>query len=221
MEFGGNSVPLRDDNLLAAAPSDDHHYPRVLVVGGTGRNVGKTELVCRLITHCIRQHQPLWALKVSAVFPGEAPFHGNHDDLERRPPFLLFEEQDRDSAKDTSRMLRAGAQRAFFLSCENEQVLPAFLHFSQTVPPRTALICESNSLADYLRPGLHVMVTSRAGVSKPRSRRHLETADLVIVSDGINGFPETAALLLDHTGCWHLAPQEMLRIRNTTAVPFR
>lgn len=49
---------------------------RLLVVGGTGRDVGKTEFVCKLMGK-ISEYRPVYALKVSAIFPDEELYHGH------------------------------------------------------------------------------------------------------------------------------------------------
>lgn len=190
-------------------PSDNRrpiagHDPRLLVVGGTGRNVGKTELICRLIAQCTsRREKDIVALKVSAVYPDELVFHGSHDHDE--PPFQLFEETNRTGTKDTCRMLRAGARRVFYLRCRDNDILPAYHRFRKNLPEATPIICESNSLADFIRPGLLVMVTSPAGTDKARAIRQLPRADLVVVSDGSSGFPDVARITLDQSGIWRLS----------------
>ncbi len=178
--------------------------PHLLVVGGTARNVGKTELICRLIARLIcRQKRYILALKVSAVYPEETSFHGSHDHDE--PPFQLFEETDRTCAKDTCRMLHAGAHRVFYLRCEDGDVLSGYHRFRKTFPDTTPVICESNSLADFIRPGLLVMVTSSAGTEKARAIRQLARADLVVDSDGVSGFLDVNRIFLDESGAWRLS----------------
>lgn len=189
--------------ILTVRPAAERD-PHLLVVGGSARNVGKTELICRLIDRCARHREKnIVALKVSAVYPDELLFHGSHDPDE--PPFQLFEETDRSCTKDTCRMLRAGARRVFYLRCQDSDILPAYRRFRKTLPEATTIICESNSLADFIQPGLLVMVTSPSGTDKARAIRHLARADLVAVSDGSSGFPDAARITLDESGTWQLA----------------
>jgi len=209
-------VDLNDDHLgsanqfrktMATSFPDTIHVdrnPHLLVVGGTDRNVGKTELICRLIARCARrQDRAILALKVSAVYPDETLFHGSHDYNE--PPFQLFEETDRTGTKDTCRMLRAGARRVFYLRCPDSDILDAYHRFRKNLPAATTIICESNSLADFIRPGLLVMVTTPAGTDKARAIRQLARADLVVNSDGSSGFPDVARITLDDLGAWQLS----------------
>ncbi|BDD87764.1 hypothetical protein [Desulfofustis limnaeus] len=179
-----------------------HHDPHLLIVGGSGRNVGKTECVCRVISHGLQFRPDIYALKVSAVYPGELVWHGSHQEDE--PPFHLFEENDRTSAKDTGRMLRAGARRVFYLRCDDTAVEAAYHRVRRMLPPEATLVCESNSLANFVRPGLLLAITTPHGPVKPRSRPLLELADLLMVSDGTSGFPEIASIGVDELGCWRL-----------------
>ncbi|MBE0585276.1 MAG: hypothetical protein IH612_16145 [Desulfofustis sp.] len=195
------NAPQADNGTSWSAARRD---PHLLVVGGSARNVGKTDLICRLIARLIsRQKRDILALKVSAVYPEETSFHGSHDHDE--PPFQLFEETDRTCTKDTCRMLHAGAHRVFYLRCEDGDVLSGYLRFREAFPDTTPVICESNSLADFIRPGLLVMVTSPAGTEKARALRQLARADLVVNSDGVSGFPEVSRISLDESGAWLLS----------------
>lgn len=161
-------------------------FPNLLLVGGTGRNVGKTEFICRLINKMSATH-PVYALKISAIFPDEGLYHGSHDKGEGQK---LFVETRLDGGKDTSRMLRAGATRVYYLRSEDHLVAQGFLQAMQEIPNNSLLVCESNSLREYLHPGLAIVVTRPGSPVKPRAKKRLADADLVITSDGRSGFVE-------------------------------
>jgi hypothetical protein len=173
----------------------------LLIVGGTARNVGKTELVCRIIKK-ISADIRVYALKVSAIFPDEGIYHGDHEgDPEAQ---YLFEETRYDTAKDTSRMLRAGARKVFYLRGEDKSIYESFTRFQSELPANTAVVCESNSLAEYVQPGLLIMVTKDGEEVKPRAKARLSQADLVIVSDGKSGFTELDRIHYTPVGHWYL-----------------
>ena len=177
------------------------HDNTLLIVGGTARNVGKTELACRIIKK-ISTNNSVYALKVSAIFPDEGIYHGDHSG--ESGDQNLFEETRADTAKDTSRMLRAGAKRVFYLRCEDKGILDAFNRFRNQLPANTAIVCESNSLAEYVQPGLLIMVKKDGEEIKPRARVRLELADLIIVSDGSSGFTELDQIHYNPANHWHL-----------------
>ena len=173
----------------------------VLIVGGTARNVGKTEFVCRLIEK-ISANNSVYALKVSAIFPDEGIYHGDHTGEPEDQH--LFEEMRHDTAKDTSRMLRAGAKRVFYLRCEDNCILEAFNRFRNQLPADTAIVCESNSLAEHVQPGLLIMVTKDKEQIKPRAKERLKHADLIVFSDGSSGFKELDQIHSDKNTHWYI-----------------
>jgi hypothetical protein len=173
---------------------------KLLLVGGAGRNVGKTEFVCRLIKKIALDHC-VYALKVSAIYPDERLYHGDHSTDQTGS--ALFEETSSGTTKDTSRMLRAGATGVFYLRSDDGSILNQYKAFRSKIPADTLVICESNSLGQFVNPALYIMVKSSNGEVKPRALPQLERADLVVVSDGISGFPEIAGIHVVQ-GLWSL-----------------
>lgn len=163
----------------------------LLVVGGTGRNVGKTEFICQLIEVVSSDH-PVYTLKISAVYPDEELFCGNHapGNAEQH----LSEELNVSGTKDTCRMLRAGAQKAFYLRSSDENVLEGYRMFQKHIPEGLIVICESNSLGQLIEPALSVIIKSSKLPIKSRALPLLERADLIVTSDGVSGFPELKAI---------------------------
>jgi len=174
---------------------------RLLIVAGTGRNVGKTEFVCQLIEK-ISSTQAIYSLKVSAVYPDERNHHGNHsEDLSKD---FLFQETRRDTVKDTSRMLRAGARKVFYLRSNSAGIARGFNTFRNLIPRNAVIVCESNSLWQYVKPGLLILVASADTAIKPRARRLTKHADMIVVSDKKSGFEELDRIGLSDTSEWFL-----------------
>lgn len=173
----------------------------LLIVGGTGRDVGKTEFVCRLITR-VSAERPVYAIKVSSIFPGEELYHGTHSGDDSS--LYLLEETNRESDKDTSRMLKAGAARVFYLRADDTGIQPGFDQFLRKIPIGSVVVCESNSLGHFVKPALSIMVRSKGGEVKPRATVQLKYADLVVVSDGTSGFPELKSIYFCKKDGWKL-----------------
>ncbi len=172
---------------------------RLIIVGGTGRNVGKTEFICRIIKKISSEH-PVYAIKVSAIFPGEELFHGTHSVDEEN--LQLVEEKNKSIDKDTSRMLRAGAIQVFYLRTCDSGIKAGFDAFLKRIPEKAAVVCESNSLGQFVKPALSLMVKPVSGQIKPRAITRLENADLVVISDGLSGFAELQAICFSETSGW-------------------
>lgn len=173
----------------------------LLIVAGAGRNVGKTEFVCRLIKKfCLRAD--IYALKVSAIYPDEGIYHGNHDENDRAG--WLFEETRRDLNKDTSRMLSAGARRVFYLRADSNHVYDGYAEFLSRIPDDAVIVCESNSLREVVKPALMIMVWSKTGNLKPRAQALLFQCDIETNSDGKSGFPELEGIIFSKGNGWSL-----------------
>lgn len=173
----------------------------LLIVGGAGRNVGKTEFVCRLIAAFSARYE-IYALKVSAIFPDEQLYHGDHS--QDSPARALFEEKRFDTSKDTSRMLRAGAKKVFYLRGDDEGIEAGYWEFLQKIPGDALVVCESNSLRSVVEPAIHIVVRSVSGEVKPRAQTQLVQADMVVCSDGATGFAELARIEVAAGNRWKM-----------------
>jgi hypothetical protein len=157
----------------------------LIIVSGSGRNVGKTECACRLIEKFSRSSDII-GLKVSAVYPDEQIYHGSHGPAGAAEQ--LMEEHRLDRDKDTSRMLRAGARRVFYLQGDDARLKDGFDQFRSLIPADAAVVCESGSLWRFVQPGLLILLTD-GETKKPRSAELFDRASMIIHSDGESGFP--------------------------------
>jgi hypothetical protein len=178
------------------------NLPGMLLVAGNGRNSGKTTLLCTIIRH-FNQHQII-GLKITRLKAGEDLFHGEHP----YPPeekFILFEETSTTSAKDTSRMLSAGAVRVFYLMCSEHDFGKAFDCFLRQIPPDSVLVCESRYLRHYVKPGVFILLKrcfTGNEASKPVT--DLESfADRIIEHDGVINIVALTGQLKIENGHWH------------------
>lgn len=131
--------------------------PNLLIVAGTGNKSGKTSFACRIIEQF--RHLGIISVKITPHF------HETTAGLAlicEEPGYSVFEETDRDTSKDTSRMLRAGATRVFFAKVIGSSHLDAFKEIIRHVPAGTPLICESPGLRSYVEPGILIIMTSLA-----------------------------------------------------------
>ncbi len=129
--------------------------PNILLLSGTGRNVGKTTFVCRLLKH----FSDLWVVTVKVSPHWHRGVYGEvllFEDMR----LLLTRETGKNSNKDTSRMLRCGAANVYYFQHTNDDaMLQAFLFLTKITQQGTPMIIESALLAKYVRPALHLRVT--------------------------------------------------------------
>jgi hypothetical protein len=138
----------------------------VIVVGGSGRNVGKTALVCGLIA---AMPECRWtAIKVT----------GHEHGL----PEKVWEEQAPGQQTDTARYLAAGAQRAFLLTAQ-EAELPALLReFQARAGLRASFLFESNRIAESLRADICLAIhRSSDGAAKASFGQFVQRADAKVI----------------------------------------
>jgi Ni2+-binding GTPase involved in maturation of urease and hydrogenase len=138
----------------------------LIVVGGSGRGVGKTSLVCGLIAELAEYR---WtAIKIS-----------DHSHGDGEP---IREERTPAHSSDTQRYLDAGAHRALLVEAPDETIAETVRALWEQVDASTPLIFESNRVVDYCRADVCLAVTGgEEAAYKPSFARFAERADAVVV----------------------------------------
>jgi hypothetical protein len=121
----------------------------VIVVGGSGRGVGKTSLVCGLIsalpeiafaavkitTHEHGQQDPVWEDVACEKLASREPIGPG-------------------TGKDTARYLAAGARRALLVAASDDSFAARLGEVWAKLGPGANVIFESNRVAEFLQPDL-------------------------------------------------------------------
>lgn len=136
-----------------------HNLPSLLLITGSERNIGKTTLASRLIEMHSKEID-ITAIKISSHFHENTP---GLKLLEKTEDYVLYREMDRNTNKDSSRMLRAGAKYAFYLEVKKGKIKQAFNLFLDKYDPGLAIICESTALAKIFEPGVRLHLTAIEG----------------------------------------------------------
>ena len=172
---------------------------QMILIGGTGRNRGKTILAEELI-RLFKDRLSVIGLKVTtvALAGGVCPRGGDGcgacaitekyvltEELESKVttlhgPAVL---PDRCSNKDTARLLRAGAERVFWLRSLRSALDEGYAAVLEKIPPKALVIGESNSLREVVEPGCFIMVSSGPGEQvKPSAARVVDLAQIRVES---------------------------------------
>jgi hypothetical protein len=150
----------------------------IIVVGGSSRGVGKTALVCGLVS-ALSEYR--WtAVKITT------------DDHDKPKP--IWEEKSAGQRTDTGRYLAAGALRAFLTTpaMHNQpstpDLSPVLDELWPNFGPGTNLIFESNSILSHLQPNLCLLVEGAAdhATRKPSFAIALEHADALVAHAPLN-----------------------------------
>jgi hypothetical protein len=127
----------------------------LLLVAGTGRNSGKTTMVCR-VTQQFRD-MGIISVKISPHFhePSEGLIL-----ISKNMGYVIYEETNRGISKDTSRMLRCGAKRVFYAQIAESYLENAFAELIKWIPENNPVVCESPALIKCVEPGIFVIMIS-------------------------------------------------------------
>jgi hypothetical protein len=148
----------------------------IVVVGGGGRGVGKTSLVCAMISGLPEFH---W---VAAKVTTHA--HGM--------PQAIYQELNPGQEKDTARYLTAGASGSFLLPSPPEQESDtALFDLWLTRFGKENVIFESNRILNFIKPDLCLAVAAGAD-DKTSFKTAIQNADAIVVG------PNARALLQSH-----------------------
>jgi hypothetical protein len=194
--------------------SDKFESPscRVIVVGGHTRSIGKTQLVCDILSAF--PHVNWIAGKITQYGHGVCAQNGDNCDCAPTDHVCAITwEKQTNSGTDSARFLAAGARRSFWLRtkqgflAEGLPLLRAALleTADQANGEPQPLIIESNSLLQFLKPGLYLAVLDPAKEDfKDSARAALDRADALV----LRGTPESFQAAVP---VWTKLPSRLLR----------
>ncbi|MDR2494026.1 MAG: hypothetical protein LBD24_02265 [Spirochaetaceae bacterium] len=185
----------------------------MILIGSAGRNAGKTTLAAAFIKRW-KGTFPVTALKVTSIPSrshrcprggescGACHALGGAD-------FALQEEKEEKEAegapavpdKDTARLLRAGADRVFWLRSLYDALEAGYRAFLEKAPPYTLVVCESNSLREAVDPGCFIMLQNRDEPEmKPSAARVASLADVSAAPEDVAGILARVTVERDRAG---------------------
>lgn len=156
-------------------------FSNILIVGGNARLIGKTTMVCMLLKEFSKKNNII-GLKVVTHYKDD----GKYEDKKKivlTEDFTIIKEENRQSHKGTSLMLRAGASASFLIRCKYEFINEAFNAFQQRIEKNSVIICESNSIANYIKPGVFLIIKNRDKQDKSNIFAVEKYADKIIYTD--------------------------------------
>jgi hypothetical protein len=152
----------------------------LVVVGGHSRNIGKTSVAESLIAALPHYH---WtAMKITQLGHGVCSAVGEPCDcaVELDHPYALSEEIAPGST-DSARFLAAGARRSFWLRTAGGQLGNAVGAIREIVESSENTIVESNSILQFWKPDLYIVVLDFATADfKDSALRYLDRADCIV-----------------------------------------
>ncbi|MDP1623280.1 MAG: hypothetical protein Q8M08_13185 [Bacteroidales bacterium] len=156
----------------------------ILIIGSTGRNTGKTEFACRIIEkQAVRKE--IIGVKVIPVDKNESDCHRGLEGCglcnSLTGDYEIIKEKAKDTPKDTSRMLKAGAKKAYLLLVDRNSLEKGINAVLRILPDDVLIVIESNSIRKVIKPGLFIVINEFTNVSVKRTCAEvIEFADKVI-----------------------------------------
>lgn len=154
---------------------------RMVMVGSTGRNSGKTTLSSEFIKK-YKDKYKIVALKVTTIQERsmKCPRGGEGCGVctSLKGNFDIRQEHGVGDVKDTQRLKKAGAHGVYWIRSYPEYLTEAFGEFLGLVEDADLIICESNSLRSYVKPGTFIMIDN-AKDPKKTAQEVMGQADLV------------------------------------------
>lgn len=158
-----------------------NYFPNMIIVRGTGRNVGKTLSACSIISSLAERNEPV-GIKISPHFH---ELNEYQEFIYHSEDFVIVEEKFI-SGKDSSRMLQAGAKQVFYIQAKNDQVLNALNMLAQHLNPASPVVVESGGLYDYIEPALLLNVVGENSGKKIGIRKN--TKVVFLPSDKVSSY---------------------------------
>ncbi len=159
----------------------------IVVIGGNSRNVGKTSLVASVIA-ALPQFR--WtAFKITQYGHGVCSRNGEPCDCASTDhSWAISEERNRSGQSDTSRFLRAGAERVWWVRTEQGHLAEAMPAVRRRLAGAAHVIIESNSILKFIRPDLYLTVLDPANPDfKTSAQEFLDRASAVILHKSADG----------------------------------
>lgn len=175
---------------------------KLIMIGATGRNSGKTELVTRLIEIFSKKY-PITGLKVSTYYGNDEQFHGqNQEHLKEN--FLVIKDSDISTEKNTAKMLAAGASEVFWIKTTFNNIDKAVDEFIKQKRNDTFIVCESNSLRKSIVPDVFIMIKNIIQPMKDSAADVMKHADIIIDSNGREFSNFDVSSIIIENGKWNL-----------------
>jgi len=183
--------------------------PGMLLIGSAGRNVGKTRFACGIIKKFSKTND-ITALKVTTITEksGQCPRGGKGCGVcaSLAGNFRITQETDRNTGKDTSQLLAAGAKRVYWLRCLKEYLEQGAAAIADIIGADCLSVCESNSMRLVAEPDIFLMLKqSDLEHYKSSAQTVLKYVDRGVSFDGrkFDLNPEQITLL---DGKWQVPP---------------
>jgi hypothetical protein len=157
------------------------YLPKLLLIGGNTRNIGKTTFACAVIRKFSAFHD-ISAFKLTSIYKNDDKHHGNHE-LLQNAAWEISRETLSSKPKDTARMLAAGATASYYVQALDHAIELAWSEFAPMTPDNHLLLCESRSLRRFVEPGVFIYLKSSRVIEEKPYSIWLESKASLVLTD--------------------------------------
>ena len=175
---------------------------KLLMIGATCRNSGKTELASMFIRKFSKKYK-LIGLKVSAYYGDDEQFHSQNQ-LHLKEKYILIKDTDKSTEKSTAKMLSAGAAETYWLQSKQECLNEVLQKLLPQLDKEAYIVCESNSLRKEVVPDIFIMIQNNLNPMKNSATGVIKLADVIVESDGRNFINFDNSMIDIENGKWKL-----------------
>ncbi|MBT3382141.1 MAG: hypothetical protein HN778_21645 [Prolixibacteraceae bacterium] len=172
-------------------------FENILLIAGSGRNVGKTTFACEIIR--TEKEKDIYAVKITPHFHEPTP---GLIEIEKGENWIIYDETNSSTKKDSSLFLQNGAKKSFLIQSKKENLGEVFNALRNYLPENNPVIIESSGLLEIIKPGLLIFILPDGECQKKEIESRLEQADLIVISDGKKFYPPPEKI--SFTNKWEL-----------------
>lgn len=171
------------------------------MAGAAGRNLGKTEFLCRAIRKR-SESIPVIGIKITTIDDALADYRNIDGD------YVISKEEPADDNKDTHRMFRSGASKVFWLRVKRPALQQGLDTLFQTLEvdgidlSSACLVMESGGARKFVEPGLFFIIREHNDEMKPAVLDVAHYADSLnnVTGSGWDVLPEDLSFENDRWG---------------------
>jgi Ni2+-binding GTPase involved in maturation of urease and hydrogenase len=168
-------------------------FATILLIAGSGQNVGKTTLACHIIQK--EKEKNPHAVKITPHFH---QITEGLVEIKKGNNWALYEETCKTSKKDSSLYLQNGAVKSYLIQTPDSGLTEAFSELKKILPPKNPVVIESAALINIIQPGLFILVLPAGNRIMKKIQPLFNYADLIIKSDGKQFFPSAETIIFEN-----------------------
>lgn len=149
-------------------------YKNILLIAGTGQNVGKTLFASQVIA----QHAKNFSVISIKIAPHFHRLNPDAQIIEKGTNYAIIKKLNADGNKDSQRFLTAGSKEVYYVQCMDNKLPIVFDKLMKLLPQDSPIICESGSLRQIMKPGIFLIINKKNNTQiKPQAIIDRELAD--------------------------------------------